>query len=199
MDSKTAKKTENSGDRIRNTLLEMLLSQDISDIPAKELAEKAGIARSTFYTYYDSPFSVLQDMEDKFFEGMATVTAPYRTSTFDDCYFYVAHPLTIDVLRFARNHALLLRSMFGRHGDERFLHKLDVLLRKDLAESAIASGYLRIGANESEAVSTFIVNGHRALLSYIGNHPNDIEETRMAVLTYRMLYGPFRKWDSISS
>ena len=178
--------------RIRHALLELMLEKGLDHITAKELAERAGIGRSTFYVHYESVYDALQEIEDDFFEGMQRNTDLFRNEEFDDRYFHVPHALTIAVLRFARENGLTLRALLGPHGEERFKYKIDRLLLSDLATKAFEQGYLDVAPDEREAVSAFITNGHKALLLYVSEHPDDIDEKRMAVLAYRMLYGAFR-------
>lgn len=179
--------------RIRHALLELMLEKSLDRITAKELAERASIGRSTFYVHYESVYDVLQEIEDDFFEGMKHNTDPFRNAEFDDRYFYVPHALTIAVLRFARENGLALRALLGPHGEEQFKYKLDRLLLNDLATKAFEQGYLEVAPDEREAVGAFITNGHKALLLYVSEHPDDVDEKRMAVLAYRMLYGALRQ------
>lgn len=48
---------------LKNSLMELLETQDIRKISIKELCEHAGINRSTFYRYYGSQFDVLKEIE----------------------------------------------------------------------------------------------------------------------------------------
>ncbi len=178
--------------RIRRALLELMLEKSLDRITAKELAERAGIGRSTFYAHYESVYDALQEIEDDFFDGMKRSTELFRNAEFDDRYLYVPHALTISVLRLARENGLTLRALLGPHGEEQFKYKIDRLLQNDLATKAFEQGYLDVDPNERDAVSAFITNGHKALLLYVSEHPNDVDEKRMAVLAYRMLYGAFR-------
>ena len=48
---------------LKNSLIEMLLTQNIYEISIRELCLNAGINRSTFYKYYGSQFDLLSEME----------------------------------------------------------------------------------------------------------------------------------------
>lgn len=48
---------------LKNSLTEMLKTQNIYHISIRELCENAGINRSTFYKYYGNQFDLLSEME----------------------------------------------------------------------------------------------------------------------------------------
>lgn len=48
---------------LKDGLTEMMQTQSIYHVSVRELCEKAGINRSTFYKYYGSPFELLEEME----------------------------------------------------------------------------------------------------------------------------------------
>lgn len=48
---------------LKNALIEMLQSDSLYHISIRELCEKSGINRSTFYKYYGSQFDLLAEME----------------------------------------------------------------------------------------------------------------------------------------
>lgn len=49
---------------LRESLLEMLETENIQKISIRALCEKANVNRSTFYKYYGSQFDLLTEMED---------------------------------------------------------------------------------------------------------------------------------------
>ena len=54
---------------LKYSLTEMLHSQSIYHISIRELCEKAGINRSTFYKYYGNQFDLLEEMEKDLLEA----------------------------------------------------------------------------------------------------------------------------------
>ena len=53
-------------DKIHLTYLSLVTSQDASTINVRKLAEAAGIARSTFYIYFDNIEQLVIDIENEF-------------------------------------------------------------------------------------------------------------------------------------
>ena len=52
--------------QIWGALIALMEEKPLDKIKVTELTQRAGISRSTFYSYYDSVYDVLQDIEDDF-------------------------------------------------------------------------------------------------------------------------------------
>lgn len=70
MNHRNNRRSEATKNKIKQTLIDMLHEQDISKITVQALCEKASINRSTFYNHYESPTSVLSNIEIDFAEGL---------------------------------------------------------------------------------------------------------------------------------
>lgn len=55
-------------EKLRQAVLELLQEKSIDRITIKELCDKAGLNRGTFYLHYDSPVALLKDIEKQFLE-----------------------------------------------------------------------------------------------------------------------------------
>ena len=56
---------------IREALLSLMQEKPLAKIKVTEITAAAGISRSTFYTYYDSIYSIMQEIEDDFISHFA--------------------------------------------------------------------------------------------------------------------------------
>lgn len=54
--------------KFRTAILEILQGKSIDKITVKEICDKAGLNRGTFYLHYDSPASLLKEIENQFLE-----------------------------------------------------------------------------------------------------------------------------------
>jgi AcrR family transcriptional regulator len=83
----------------------------------KEICELAEINRATFYTHYNDPFDLLEQIEQELFEDlMATVSNDPHQSDRDR--------LTIEVFKVIENNADLCKVLFSEHGDSSFLRRV---------------------------------------------------------------------------
>lgn len=62
--------------KIQTAFLQMLKSTRYDQIKVSQLAKAAGISRGTFYTYYDSIYDLLSDVENSLFNELPQMTAP---------------------------------------------------------------------------------------------------------------------------
>lgn len=53
---------------LKTAILELLREKSIDKITVKELCDRAGLNRGTFYLHYDSPIALLKDIENQFLE-----------------------------------------------------------------------------------------------------------------------------------
>lgn len=54
--------------KLREAILELLQDKSINKVTVKDICEKAGLNRGTFYLHYDSPAGLLKDIENQFLE-----------------------------------------------------------------------------------------------------------------------------------
>jgi len=66
MNHRNNRRSEATKNKIKQTLVDMLHTQDINKITVQALCEKAAINRSTFYNHYESPMAVLSNIEYEF-------------------------------------------------------------------------------------------------------------------------------------
>lgn len=57
--------------KLREAILELLQDKSIDKVTVKDICDKAGLNRGTFYLHYDSPAGLLKDIEDQFLEENA--------------------------------------------------------------------------------------------------------------------------------
>ena len=60
---------------LKESPLELLQKKDIDKISVRELCEKAGINRTTFYRHYGCPHDVLTQIEDDLIAGIPTLNS----------------------------------------------------------------------------------------------------------------------------
>ena len=72
MNHRNNRRSEATKNKIKQTLVNMLHTQNISKITVQALCEQASINRSTFYNHYESPLSVLANIEYEFVAKLET-------------------------------------------------------------------------------------------------------------------------------
>jgi AcrR family transcriptional regulator len=62
---------------LRESLIALMKEKSILNITIKEICDRAGLSRSTFYTYYDDQYDLLRQIEDDTFIEARKVMQPH--------------------------------------------------------------------------------------------------------------------------
>ena len=73
MNKKNNKRYKISSDKIEKTFHSLILHNKYEEISVRQICEKAGINRSTFYAHYDDINDLIIKIEAKFAKGMASI------------------------------------------------------------------------------------------------------------------------------
>lgn len=102
-------------EKIRAALLEIRYENKTSDpVTVTAICQKAGIARSTFYSYYDSPDDVLQDIYDATFAKMDEIDQNAKASP------HQIEISTLDTLRTIYYYRIAYIVLMGDYGENIF-------------------------------------------------------------------------------
>jgi hypothetical protein len=109
--------------------IEMMRHKPCFEIKVTELVKYANISRSSFYTYFNSIYQVVQKIEDDFIAGL-----PDERSVFLSGIKTGNYDALLSRLKYLKENAGILRALLGSNGDPTFLSKLihqtDKTLRK---------------------------------------------------------------------
>ena len=133
--------------RITDALLELMQSAPFSRITIKDIVDRAGLTRQTFYHNFDSKEDVLYYRLDEYIEGFIRYLSAHQVDTWEDilCFFY----------RYWQEHADFVKLLM--ENDQ--MHLLSGSLEKWF-EPLRASRLDRDGLTETEAKLWFaFVNG----------------------------------------
>lgn len=142
---------------IQAEILNQLRWRPVEGIRVTEVARAIGINRVTFYRYYDSVFSVVQDVEDSFFvtfgERVRKIMATYEAEG-------EAGEATLNQIDLALQDLACWKSdlatLFSSNGDRNFVNKLLRHLRED--SLGVVGSLVTEGASK-ELASSFVAWG----------------------------------------
>lgn len=107
---------------LKESLIELLQTQEIHRVSIRELCEKAGINRSTFYKYYGSQFELMTEIEDDTIQRVQQLLDFTTSSPFMDDELAIAQ-LT-QVMEFLNENAELCHILTNSNVNPKFLEKL---------------------------------------------------------------------------
>ena len=154
--------SEKTRNQIRNTFAEILYEQrSINKITVTDLAQRAGINRSTFYLHYDDVYQVAEDIKNEtlhaYFEEIEVSSSAQIESFFDQIYSY------------NREHDELFHLMFQSEEVTGFVHRLGKLC-KDQIYSAMSKDPAIINCELMELEISIVSDGlAMAFIRYYSN------------------------------
>lgn len=126
---------EDTKKQIQDALISLYLeSRDMEQISVSALSKRAGVARTTFYAYYDDAYDVMQDVQDSLIEGLEKIdrrsdrisigTDEHSFSTFG----------AVDTLRFLADNRDAFVALLCDGGEPTFVHKVKTHIKNHLME-----------------------------------------------------------------
>lgn len=141
---------------LREAILTLLQEKSIDKVTVKEVCQLAGLNRGTFYLHYDSPASLLKDVENQFVaENMRYFDAYWNTQrqmNFMDALF--------DCIIRNRD---VCRVLLSSNADPQFLRSVTALVRGSTVEEW-GREFPDLDPKELDFVFDFIFSGVTALI-----------------------------------
>lgn len=169
---------------IQNELLKQMKSKNVYAIKVTQITQALHISRSTFYLYYDSIFSVLQEIEDDFFNNLRTITSQYFTYPPNAHYLNEPHPIMLKIFTYLKENKDTAKVLLGPYGDARFQLR---------CHDTIANGFFPpqiypSSTKEEEYDRVYMVYGHLGLVNHWINHDCDYDVKEFTLLCFRQIY-----------
>ncbi|HHT55978.1 MAG: TetR/AcrR family transcriptional regulator [Thermoanaerobacteraceae bacterium] len=174
--------------QIQNKVLELMKTQTIDSIKVKTIVDSLKISRSTFYLYYDSVFSVLQDIEDTFFDELQDIAILFWSFPPNKCYFTQPHPVIHKALTHLYNHQEISSVLWGPYGDKVF----QLRCKKMIMQSFYPSHIFAPSCSEEEYfIISFMVGGHLEMINRWLSEGCIYPIEDLVLLTYRLMFGNY--------
>lgn len=136
--------------RIRMAVLELMRKKPYLSITVGELAERANISRSTFYTHYHDVPELVEQIEQQLIDQ---ISALMDTITVEG-YVEGEHPIMTQIFSVMTENGAVFRVLLSENGDIRFLNRLIGILVD--AAAAKWGGNVRSPENFSIAMPFFV-------------------------------------------
>ena len=153
MDGKKKRRNTQTEALIEEALLQLLGNRELSSITVKELCDRAGINRTTFYNHYSSPTGVLETMASDYIEDIGRTLGKEREE--------VRANVAV-VFSYMERHIALTRILLSSPFNNSFLERLFALPKvADLLSSSLRHV---TDVNEKRAVISFALSGSYKLI-----------------------------------
>lgn len=155
--------------QIQRAVVEAMADKDVDQITITEVCSACGIARSTFYRYYDSVDDVVKKTGDELLAAIRRVSSLDRYDAMKKR--SPATPGQSDLARaqILKEYAPFIIAVTGFHGDPSFAHKATGVIREQLRETA---GDSLFHQPYGDFLVEFLLAGlFRSIDFWLRNHP----------------------------
>ena len=162
---------------VKETMIELLEEKPLHKIKVKELCEKAGINRATFYHNFEDIYSLYESLEDDFFENYKKIIAPQKMFSSNE---EIEKGFVEQITYIAKNKRLFM--IFYR--SDRCALLLEKLMKKETEWMMSFDDYSKWEKDETIAfdskeelfmMNIFLIHGTFGLLYNIFSSGKDIE------------------------
>lgn len=145
---------------LQQALLKILQRKHIDKVTIKELCDEAKVNRGTFYLHYATPNDLLMEIEQQFIDENMAFFSPYFNEGYETSYM---EGMFTSILK----NKELCRIIMGKHGNHRFVERLQEMLRKNVVDGWCKE-FPRYQRADLDYVYDFIFTGSmRLILSWI--------------------------------
>ena len=145
---------------IRKAFTQLLNSKPIQAISVKELCEKAGINRGTFYAHYRDIYDLMEQIEAEMTEDFQAALQPLLDATGPDL---TPLKITTGIFQCLKDNADICTVTLGPYGDKAFARRLINLGQERCLES-YTSFLAGVSRKQLEYFYAFICAGSMGLL-----------------------------------
>lgn len=162
---KRSETSDQTRENLKQAFLELYASKPIERISIREITDRAGYNRATFYLYFRDIYDLLATIEDELLAGVDAIVNPLLSR--EDLYERMGSFLSL-ASRYTRPFSILL----GDNGDpsftRRFKQRLEPLIDRLLVTQRT------LGPREHELVNTFYLAGVVAVVVEWLQDPRDM-------------------------
>lgn len=126
MISKDNRSTRRTRALIQNSMFSLMGEKPYQAITVQEVADCAGICRTTFYTHYHDIFDLMHTMEE---ECISSISQECR-KLIGKPYIQGEHPIVTEMYRIGLQHGDRILALSGPNGDLSFIPRLEEELKQ---------------------------------------------------------------------
>ncbi|MBQ4539502.1 MAG: TetR/AcrR family transcriptional regulator [Oscillospiraceae bacterium] len=182
---KNPAKTEQTRQRIQNAFWDIHREKSIDKITVREVAEHAGVNRSTFYAYYKDVYDILEQSENEIITALISEHHWRSKGVLDHAQYKKD---LYEIGEFFKKHKKSLLVLVGEKGDPRFSKRIWDTAWRGLREN-IADISGRYDDPLLDYIVEYIINCHAGILTLWFKNGCVTPFEQIADLTYQLTAG----------
>jgi len=168
---------------LQTALFELARERDLEDISIADIAERAGVNRSSFYQHYSDKDTLLADAIDAVVEEAGADLPEFREVTAE------APPILVGYLRHVEENVDVYARVFGSHGSPVAVARLRARI-ESIASAAVAARVEALDDIPPDVRAAALTGSVLGVLeAWLARDPRPPVETAVSWM-WRMLLGP---------
>ena len=169
---------------IRSVFMELYAKGGINSITVNSLCKECGIAKSTFYLYYEDKYQVLEAVENELLDTLRETCQDLTDCDMNDVLTGKPLKKAYDTVRYINENADTFRALLGKYGDPRFSYRW----KKDIMDSFMGRFRAEKGDNPSAGVACTIFSSSLiGLYNYFLFDMPDVSEHEFSIIMGNLL------------
>ncbi len=128
---------------IERNFCKILQQKEFRKITVSEICSKAGISRSSFYTYFESTRQLFTDVEEYILDDVMHILKKYDSDDVKSLLCVNTSPLFLDICKYYHKNIEIFRALFGTYGEDEFIFIYESHMYQDFLKKARVIGGFR--------------------------------------------------------
>lgn len=177
-------RTQKTCEKLKNAFWEVYSEKPIDKITVREISQRAGYNRSTFYTYYKDIYDILEQSEEEIFKTLISHD-PVPINLLDKDYYRRSIMVYGE---FLEQNKTCLRVLMSENGDPKFTYKLVEIMRQKINEG-MNDFMADIDADMHDYIVEFVMNCHSSVMSLWLKRNCDVPFEKLTDYIFRLMCG----------
>ncbi len=181
--------------RIEEVFLAQCAESGLEHVSVAKLCQACGIAKSTFYLYFDDKYAVLETIEEKLLGALREICMDLSGCDLNEV--RTGRPLeqAVSVIRLLNEEADTFRVLMGHHGDPQFTYRWTKDIERSFMDRFCAEKRSRRSA---DIACTIFSSSLVGLYTHILYDKPDIKEEELAIIMGNLLKYALMDFDAFA-
>lgn len=109
---------------IKNMFIDLYINRSIDGISVREVTDKAGLNRGTFYIHYQDIYDLLDEIEDEILDDLNKMISKLKDFTAQNANLETIRPVLVQALGYVKDKSKYFKALLGANGSPSFLKKV---------------------------------------------------------------------------
>ncbi len=175
---------------IRENFFQLLKEKPVNKITVKEICERSGINRATFYKHYQDPFDLLEKIEEEILSRLQDTLRQKKYKNIKALY--------TDILVLIKANHEQYECIGSPHGDSNFSHRIFMTCYQQTFP-LIAGQFSHLNQAQQNMLYYFISQGCSGMVQYWMEHEMQQPPEEIAAFIEETIYAVTRHYKKISA